>query len=391
MSTIQVDLSADLSKLVEEEYDIEVRDGNLLVHHVPYVTSAGVVDYCILVSELTSNGERTLTPGRHEVWVVGDAPHDHQGKPVSFIADRERLDYGGGLVASCRLSGKPHGRWPLDYHEKMSNYVRILGSYARAIDPNATYKNYPVRETTASESVFLYHDAASSRAGLSAVTGRLKAEKVAIVGLGGTGSYILDLVAKAPVDQLHLYDDDEFQAHNAFRAPGAASLSDLRPGPRKVDYYFAKYSNLRRNLYSHAVKITNENVHELRDMSFVFLAMDAGPTKKLIIEQLEVWGTPFVDCGISVQRQDNSLRGLVRVTTGLPEHYVHIPRRVSFHDIAEDEYDWNIQTADLNMLNAALAVLKWKKYRQYYVDTKHELNTSYTVATNLMVSGELPE
>ncbi len=99
-----------LSKLVEEEYDIEVRDGNLLVHHVPYVTSAGVVDYCILVSELTSNGERTLTPGRHEVWVVGDIPHDHRGNPVSFIADRDRLDYGGGLVASCRLSGKPHGR-----------------------------------------------------------------------------------------------------------------------------------------------------------------------------------------------------------------------------------------------------------------------------------------
>ncbi len=384
-----VDLSSDLSRLVKEGYDIEVRGENLLVHHVPYVTSAGVVDYCILVSELTTNGECTLAPGRHEVWVVGDIPHDHQGNPITIIVDRDRIDYGGGLVASCRLSGKPHGRMPLDYHEKISTYVRVLGGYARAIDPSATHENYPARETSASESVFLYHDAATSRAGLSAVTGRLKAGKIAIVGLGGTGSYILDLVAKTPVEQLHLYDDDEFQAHNAFRAPGAASLDELRPGPRKVDYFFAKYTQLRRNIYPHAVKITSENVDELHDMSFVFLAIDAGPGKKLIVEHLEAWGIAFADCGVSVQRQDNSLRGMVRVTTGLPEHYAHISRRVSFHDIAEDEYDWNIQTADLNMLNAALAVLKWKKHMQYYVDSKHELNTSYTVATNLLVSGDI--
>jgi len=388
MSTTLVDLSSDLSKLVEEEYDIEVREENLLVHHVPYVTSAGVVDYCILVSELTTNGEHTLTPGRHEVWVIGDIPHDHQGNPVSIIADRNRLDYGGGLVASCRLSGKPHGRMPVDYHEKISNYVRILGSFARALDPNATHKNYPVRETPARESVFLYHDAASSRAGLSAITGRLKGEKVAIVGLGGTGSYILDLVAKTPVKELHLYDDDVFEAHNAFRAPGAASLDELRPRPLKVDYLVAKYAKLHRGIYPHAVMVTSENVHELHDMSFVFLAIDAGPAKKLIIEQLEAWRIPFVDCGISVRRQETSLRGQVRVTTGLPEHYAHIPGRVSFHDIDEDEYDWNIQTADLNMLAAALAVLKWKKHMQYYVDSKHELNTSFTVATNLLVSGE---
>ena len=33
-----VDRSEDLRRLVEEGFDVEVRDGNLLVHHVPYVT-----------------------------------------------------------------------------------------------------------------------------------------------------------------------------------------------------------------------------------------------------------------------------------------------------------------------------------------------------------------
>jgi tRNA A37 threonylcarbamoyladenosine dehydratase len=45
--------------------------------------------------------------------------------------------------------------------------------------------------------------------------------------MGGTGSYILDLVAKTAVMEIHLFDGDDFNQHNAFRAPGAASLEDL--------------------------------------------------------------------------------------------------------------------------------------------------------------------
>jgi hypothetical protein len=178
-----VDRSDDLSRLVEEEYDIEVRDANLLVHHVPYVNSSGEVEYGILISELSTNGERTIAPGRHEVWVVGSIPHDHQGNEVSIIADRDTLDYGGGLVACCRLSGKPGGRMPVNYYEKISTYVRVLGGFARSIDPGATHTNFPVRESSDVESVFRYHDAATSRSGLSAVAGRLRQGKPPSSGL----------------------------------------------------------------------------------------------------------------------------------------------------------------------------------------------------------------
>lgn len=384
-----VDLSPDLSKLVEEEYDVEVRDGNLLVHHVPYVNSGGDVDYCILVSELSTNGEQTIAPGRHEVWVVGGVPYDHQGNKISIIADENALDYGDGLVASCRLSGKPGGQMPGDYHHKISNYVSILGRYARAIEPSATHKNYPPRETSAEESVFRYHDAATSRAGLSAVTGKLKVGKVAIVGLGGTGSYILDLIAKTPIQEIHLFDDDVLYAHNAFRAPGAASLDELRESPLKVEYFAAKYDQLRRSITAHPTRISEENVDDLRDMNFIFLSMDAGPTKRVVIERLQEWMLPFVDCGMGVQRQENSLRGTLRVTTGTEDHYEHLSHRISYVDVNADEYDWNIQTADLNMMNAAMAVLKWKKLVGYYADRKREFNSVYVVAQNQLLSGEL--
>lgn len=380
--------SEDLARLVEEGYDIEVRDGNLLVHHVPYVSAAGLVEYAVLVSELSTDGERTITPGRHEVWVVGGVPHDHQRNAVSIVVDQDRLDYGDGLVACCRLSGKPHGRMPIDYYEKISTYVRVLGQYARAIDPNATHRNYPVRATTASESVFKYHDAATSRSGLSAVAGKLRLDRVAIVGLGGTGSYILDQVAKTPVAEIHLYDDDTLFAHNAFRMPGAASLPELIASPRKVDYLFAQYHVVRRGIFPHAVRVDETTVGELEGMSFVFLAMDAGPAKRVIVESLQRWEVPFVDCGMGLTRLENSLRGTVRVTVGLPGSYGHVARHVSYTDVDANEYDWNIQTADLNMLNAALAVIKWKKAFGYYADAGRELNITYSVARSRLTSGE---
>jgi hypothetical protein len=384
-----VDRSDDLSRLIEDEYDIEVRDGNLLVHHVPYVNSAGEVEYGILVSELSTNGDRTIAPGRHEVWVVGSIPYDHQGNEVGGIADRERLDYGGGLTACCRLSLKPGGRMPVDYHEKISHYVRILSAYARGIDPNATHKNFPVRETNPEESVFRYHDAATSRSGLSAVTAKLRLEKVAIVGLGGTGSYILDQVAKTPVGEIHLYDDDILYAHNAFRAPGAAPLEELKEEAPKVEYFFRMYDELHRNIVRHQVKIDETNVAELQGMTFVFLAMDAGAAKRTVVKHLTSWNVPFIDCGMGLHRQENSLRGTVRMTAGVPGRFDHLERRISYTDVMADEYDMNLQTADLNMLNAALAIIKWKKIFGYYVDGPQELSTLYSVARAQLLNGEI--
>lgn len=389
--TTLVARSPDLSALVADGFDLEIRDGNLLVHHVPYVNSAGEVDHCILVSDLSTNGERTVAPGRHEVWLVGDVPHDHRGQKISIIADENRVNYGDGLQASCRLSGKLHGQMPKDYHEKFTTYVDILGRYARAIDPSATHTHSASRETSPSESVFRYTDAATSRSGLSAVASKLKLGSVAIVGLGGTGGYILDLVAKTPVRQVHLFDDDAFYAHNAFRAPGAASVAEVKVSPLKVEYFAEKYAPIRRNLFPHPYRMEADRLSELDSMDFVFLAMDASPVKREIVDHLVSLAIPFVDCGMGVQRRGDSLRGTVRVTGFEPGRDNHLSRRISFVSIADNEYDMNIQTADLNMLNAALAVLKWKKLAGFYDDARRELNTSYATARNHLESGEVPD
>ena len=52
---------------------------------------------------------------------------------------------------------------------------------------------------TEEESVFQYIDTNSSRAGIDNCNRKMLDKKIAIIGLGGTGAYILDLVSKTNI------------------------------------------------------------------------------------------------------------------------------------------------------------------------------------------------
>ncbi|MCO6763612.1 ThiF family adenylyltransferase, partial [Streptomyces sp. EL5] len=83
--------------------------------------------------------------------------------------------------------------------------ISILSGQAQAIDKDVTAKTFAPFRSDAEETVFAYTDTASARAGIGAPTERFKGLKVAVVGLGGTGAYILDQVAKTPVAEIHLF------------------------------------------------------------------------------------------------------------------------------------------------------------------------------------------
>ena len=60
----------------------------------------------------------------------------------------------------------------------------------------------------------------------------------------------------------------------------------------------------------------------------------------------------------------------------------------SLRPFCSDEYSTNIQIADLNMLNAALAVIKWKKLCGFYQDLEREHNCTYSINVNQLLSEE---
>ena len=140
---------------------------------------------------------------------------------------------------------------------------------------------------------------------------------------------------------------------------------------------------MRKGLYPHPYFVTQGNVHILKDMDFVFLSLDDGPAKKVIVEKLEEYGISFVDTGIGVYKKHDALGGIVRVTTSTKEF--RSSGRISFgKNDGPNEYELNIQTGDLNMLNAVMAVLKWKKIFGFYHDFDSEHHSTYTIDGNML-------
>ena len=122
-----------------------------------------------------------------------------------------------------------------NYYDKVTQYVTLLSGYAQKIEPGATAKTFrPVAAAAEEETVFKYIDTASTRAEIGAVTAKLATvKKVAIVGLGGTGSYVLDLVAKTPVGEIHLFDGDDVPAAQRLSVARRAVARRARRASRK--------------------------------------------------------------------------------------------------------------------------------------------------------------
>ena len=381
-----INRSTDLKRLQDEGYAIEVQGNHLLLRNVPYVTPSRKVEYGILVSELTLTGDVTTTPSTHVVMFAGEIPCNTEGRPLnSIIHSSKRTELGEGLIVDHLFSSKPAEGYP-DYYDKMTTYADMISGPAQSINANATARAFPVLETQDQDSVFHYIDTASSRANIGAVTERLVCGPVAIVGQGGTGSYILDLVAKTPVKEIHLFDSDQFLQHNAFRSPGAPSIETLKMAPQKTTYFREIYSKMRRNICAHGY-LDESTVDELRGMDFVFLALDNGHGRRLAIDKLEEFGLPFIDVGMGVEEVDGSLVGQLRVTTSTPEARSHVRPTVPLSDgNGGNAYSRNIQIADLNMLNAALAVVKWKKLMGFYRDLENEHSSIYQIDGNFVIN-----
>jgi hypothetical protein len=377
--------SPDLQKLRDDGYDIAIQAGYLLLREVPYVKPDRTIGRATLISTLDLSNDQTVRPSTHVVQWTGEFPCDSQGAPLANLGSAQNQELGPGLVSRASFSQKPPEGYA-DYHQKMTSYARMLGDHAQAIDAGATARTYPVIPASAEESVFRYLDTASSRAGIAAVSERLQRGKIAIVGLGGTGGYVLDLVSKTPIEEIHLYDADPFLQHNAFRSPGAPSESDLGRKLSKVEWFAETYSKMRRNIVPHGVRVTQENLNELFTMDFVFLCLDSGTSRQVIADALREKSRPFVDVGMGLQVQDGALSGLVRTTTFTPGHSEHLAQTLPGSDGEDNEYAHNIQVAELNAMNAAFAVVKWKKLRGFYVDVEGEHQSVYGIPSNLLTN-----
>jgi hypothetical protein len=379
MSHPSIDRSPDLKRLRDEGYEVHISEPSLLITSIPYVNANRAVQRGTLVSELSMAGGVTIKPGNHAAHFAGDFPCKPDGSELPIRHPGGVQMQGNGIKHSFSLKITGTQEYA-NYYDKVSTYVNLIESQAQVIDPNASAKTFRTIPMSEDKSPFKYFDSATSRAGIGDVAEKLIIPKLAIVGLGGTGSYVLDFVAKTPPQEIHLFDGDTLFNHNAFRAPGAASLEQLDSQPKKVAYLTEIYSRMRWKIIPHDFHITSANVELLREMNFVFICIDGGPTKRIIVERLEEWNVPFIDVGMGIQLVDGKLRGALAVTTSVSESRQMARGRMSFDDTTlQNDYAQNIQIAELNALNATLAVIKWKKLCGFYHDFQREHFSSYTL------------
>jgi len=288
------------------------------------------------------------------------------------------------------LSSKPGPTGYPDEYSKVTAYARIIADQAQAIDRSVTPTPGAAWQEVPDDTPFAYRDTATSRAGLTAINRRYRGHRIAIIGLGGTGSYILDQIAKTEVDTILLIDGDTFDNHNAFRAPGAPTLDTLRSRLNKAAYFASIYSNMHRGVTAYEQYLDEGNLAVLSGSTFVFIASDDAAGKPVIMDWLEAHGIPFIDVGVGIEETDGRLGGLLRVTTSLPGRREQARQRIPIPAPERDDYGRNIQTADLNALNAMLAVIRWKRHIGIYADATDEGFTTYSLITNEIANEDLP-
>lgn len=380
--------NSDLKRLRDEGYEVEIISSYLVIRNIPHVNPSGEIRYGSLVSTLQMSGDKTSLPTDHTAFWIGEPPCKEDGNLFSEIinSQRENLNI-GGLVAKIKFSRKPTSGFK-DYFHKMNFYESIISNFAKKINPQLTSKKFkPIDTGSINDCPFQFLDTSSSRAGISNLSKKLSLKRIDIIGLGGTGSYVLDQISKIPVKEIFLHDDDKFYSHNAFRAPGAPSVKELNRSPYKVSYFKSKYSKIHKGIVANKNKIGEENISELKNSDFVFLCMDGNSCKRQIILKLIDWKKPFIDVGMGLQISGTSISGMIRTTLVSEKQNSHSKEKIKVSETDKDDlYEANIQVADLNALNAILAIIKFKKFFGFYADIENEHNSRFLLESNQIMN-----
>lgn len=374
--------SPDLQRLADDGYALEIRSGHLIIKDLPYLKSDQSLGRGTLVSKLQLAGDQTIPPTDHTVYFIGEVPYQQDGVPVrGILHPQQSTTLAEDLIVDRMFSNKPDGGYP-DYYAKMTRYIDLICPHALARYPGIQWRTYQQVVETPDEDVFLYRDTAAIRTETLIANDRLKGQRIGIIGVGGTGSYILDMIAKCRVKLIKIFDYDIFLQHNAFRTPGAASLEQIKKKQNKADYLAKIYSVMRKGIEVFPFRLDEAHFNELEGLDFVFLSLDDGPSRYAIAHWLFDQGTPFIDVGMGLEQSDtNAIFGLCRVTLVVKGDAVALAALPTGEDKTVNLYKTAIQTVESNALNAAIAVIRWKRHMGFYYNGGNDWQVTYNITT----------
>jgi hypothetical protein len=366
-----------VERLARDGHDVADRGGFLFVR-VPYLN--GRLEYCegYLADAINLASPGVIGPAQsHQLHFVGEQPYNLDGSPMVQLGGGVAQAMLNGVTASFHFSmklgdaGNPGQlRNYVDLYEKVTTYANMIGGPALARYPEARLGQASASiGDTAVESPFVYFDAMSSHAGITELNKLFSEHSIAIVGAGGTGGYVLDFLAKTPVRAIKIIDDDAFYIKNSYRWPGVPDDGEfMRP---KAEILAERYKRFHKGVAAITTRVTEDSASLLDGITFAFVCVDKGASRVAIAALLRRLDIPFIDTGMGFDIASGRVNGMLRTTfvDGTTAPKIAAESCLPSMDV-DDLYRTNIQISELNALNAALAVMRFKQHVGFYGDDR---------------------
>ena len=363
----------DLRRLVDKGYALAADPTHyLIVRDIPYLDDKGNLRTGAIVMKFVDAGEDRIVQEDHQIFFAGSVPYGLDGQPIPNLgggaATLPLSDASSDVKVERSFSNKPQrgGKFADCFH-KVESYVAIISG--PAIEKyNANPLTFRVVDSVPSRSPFKFRDTLTSRAEIGDLAAKFNDDVVAVIGLGGTGGFLLDFLVKTPVREVRGFDADGFYVHNTFRSPGKLDLGEI--GKSKAEVYQARYDNFRTGLTIQHKLIDASCADDLKGVTFAFVSVDKGTARAGIFELLIALGIPLIDVGMGLDRRRGPLNGMLRITYFAPERVRELREQglAELVDRPADIYRTNIQIGELNALNACLAIIRFKQLRGFYFE-----------------------
>ena len=383
----------------QAEFGVRVESDVVRALRVPCLLADGVVGTCTIEKSYDpASGKPNDRIGGavHAVRITADEEHDGRvyhadGTPIESCID------GDGRTWS-NISIRKGSQGSPEEDESASD---LIHRYAKQIVGAVSAAGYSETASLALRGPFKIPNTFEARAALGPVQDRIRDQRIAIIGLGGTGAYVLDLVAKTPVKEIHLLDSDGVNWHNFMRAPGAPTAEEIESRHqgrlRKVDYYHSKYASLREGIHSHAVRVDSPSTFReflsTHPIDYAFVCIDQltdgdSPRQDVVYCALSEAAVPFIDSGVSITLDDHTVRGVVTTSAyaaGSEAWQDAIPNARVEGDVPGYR---NVQLPEVNALAASLAVMEWRRRTKQYASESPSFLHRFRLETPRIVSAD---
>jgi Domain of unknown function (DUF6791)/ThiF family len=370
----------DLRQLVGRDYALSIIGAHLIVNDVYYLDAAGALQKGRLAAKLNLPTPETLgSPYNHQMYWSGTDPHYANGTAIPKLGTGTASLPIGDTTYVRHLSNKPDEGFAT-YSLMVEHYVSLISGpaeqkYGVSACTGATYDVPP------DTSPFKVRDTFSAKAEIMDLNQLVADDRVAVIGLGGTGGFVLDFIVKTPVAAIDAYDFDTFKVHNGFRLPGEVSMGQF--GHLKTEVMRRKYEPFRHGLIFHNKRVGAGDEALFAETTFAFVCIDDGEARAEICDMLTRLGIDFIDVGMGVEKEEGSLDGLIRTTLFSAETAAKAITEVPLDRRTEEgAYRTFVQIVELNALNAAIAVLRYKQLRGFYTDEAGYRNSLVSIGSS---------